>query len=368
MEIMETKNKTGFIVSVVAAIALMVGGIILMGHFLNMIPASGNIVWWKFTLYAAAGLTPILISGFWLGALYRRSRRRGDRPGVGNGIVFGVILILIGLFMLTFSAGLFPVAWRPVFISWPMLLIVLGLIEIFKLHFIPGFMLVVLGNFFIVPRIARIYPESWWFGETFVSTYWPILLIAFGALIILAIAIKPRYFRKNGDVYECRREKDRRAAEEAKRMGREYTEEAKRMGREYAEEAKKMGREYAEEARNTGRAYAEEGVVDYNLIFTGAEQVFLDPVFRGGEINTIFAGITLDLRKTTLPEGTTYLEVSTVFGGVNIFAPSEWRIEIRNQSIVGGFNDKRPAPIGPVDEESKLIIVASCVFGGGELK
>lgn len=365
---METKNKTGFIVSVIAAVALMVGGVMMMGHFLNMIPDSGNISWWKFTVYAAAALIPILVSGFWLGALYRRSRRRGDRPGVGNGIVFGVILILIGLFMLSFSAGLFPVAWRPVFISWPMLLIVLGLIEVFKLHIIPGFMLVVVGNFFLVPRIARVYPESWWFGETFVSTYWPILLIAFGVLIILAIAVRPRYFRKNGDACGHNRGEHRRAVEEAKKMSREYSEKAKQAGREYAEEAKRMGREYAEEAKSRERAYAEEGVVDYNLIFTGAEQVFLDPVFRGGEINTVFAGITLDLRKTTLPEGTTYLEVSTVFGGVNIFAPSEWRIEIRNQSMVGGFNDKRPAPIGPVDEERKLIIVASCVFGGGEVK
>lgn len=365
---METKNKTGFIASVAAAIILMVGGIILMGHFLNMIPSTGNIVWWKFTLYAAAAFTPILASGFWLGALYRRSRRRGDRPGVGNGIVFGVILILVGLFMLSFSAGLFPEIWRPVFISWPMLLIVLGLIEIFKLHIIPGFMLLVVGNFFIVPRIARIYPESWWFGESFVSTYWPMLLIAFGILIILAIIVKPRYFRSDRHGNDHRHRKNDNLSEEARQRGREYAEESKRAAHEYTEEAKRMGREYAEDTKRTGRAYAEEGMVDYNLIFTGAEHVFLDPVFRGGEINTIFAGVTLDLRKTTLQEGVTYLEVSTVFGGVNIFAPPEWRIEVRNESIVGGFNDRRPAPIGPVDEERKLIIAASCVFGGGEVK
>ena len=340
---METKNKTGFILSVVAAVVLMVGGIMLMGHFLNMIPASGEIRWWSFTLYAAAGLAPILVGGFWLGALYRRSRRRGDRPGIGNGIIFGVVLILIGLFMLSFSAGLFPVAWRPVFISWPMLLIVIGFIEIFKLHIIPGFMLVVLGNFFIVPRIARIYPDSWWFGETFVSTYWPILLIAFGLLIILAIIIKPHYLRKS------------RSGDDGGHDYRRHYSERKRGGHDYEE-------------KNMGHASSDEGVVDYHLIFTGAEHVFLDPVFRGGEINTVFAGVTLDLRKTTLPEGTTYLEVSTVFGGVNIFAPSEWRIEIRNQSVVGGFNDKRPAPVVPVDEERKLIVVASCVFGGGEIK
>lgn len=337
---METKNKTGFAAALVTAMALLVGGIVLMGYFLRQIPADGNVEWWKVVLGGAAAFTPILAGGFWIGALYRGSRRRGDRQSIGNGIVFGIILILIGLFMLSFSAGLFPAQWRPVFISWQMLLIVIGLIDIFKLRFIPGLILVIIGKFFIIPKVARIYPESWLFGENFVSTYWPMLLIAFGILIILAIVLKPRYFRRSDGHRECR-ERHRQRRRDSRGGGRKM------------EEARSM-----------------DGMVDYNLVFTGAEQVFLDPVFRGGEINAIFAGITLDLRRTTLQEGITYLEISTVLGGATIVAPPEWRIEIRNQSVAGGFSDKRPEPINGIDEadDRKLVIVANCVLGGGELK
>lgn len=324
---MKTENKTGFIISAVAAILLMTGGIVLMGYLLKQIPDSGDIGFWKFISGGAACLVPVLTGGFWLGALYRRSRRRGDRQGVGNGIVFGVILILTGLFMLGFSAGLFPGVWRPVFVSWPMLLVAVGLVELFKLHIIPGFMLVITGKFFLIPKIAKIYPDSWLFGETFASTYWPVLLIAFGLLIILAIIIKPKYFR--ADHHEWQKNDRRHEAEDV---------------------------------------FGTEGTIDYNLVFTGSEHVFLDPVFRGGEINTVFGGLELDLRRTTLPEGHTHLKISCVFGGTTIIAPPEWSVEIRNQSIFGGFNDKRMHPVTEVDETRRLVITVSAVFGGGEIK
>lgn len=339
---MKTKNKTGFVLSVIAAMTLIVGGIFLMGWLLNKIPTDGTVVWWDIVLGTALSVAPILAGGFWIGSLYRKSRKRGDRKGVGNGIVFGLVLILIGLFMLSFSAGIFPEAWRPVFISWQMLLIVIGMIQLFKLHVIPGLTLIILGNFFLVPRISRVYPESWWFGENFVQTYWPMLLIAFGILIVLAIILKPRYFRQGEN---CRRNEARR-----KKRGEKW------------EDAD----EYRERTR---QAYGKDGMVEYDLLFTGAEQVFLDPVFRGGEINVVFAGITLDLRKTTLQEGESFLEISTVFGGANIIVPPEWRIEVRNHSILGGFNDKRPAPLGVVEDDTrKLVIIANCILGGGEIQ
>ncbi|NLH23803.1 MAG: cell wall-active antibiotics response protein, partial [Bacteroidales bacterium] len=101
--------------------------------------------------------------------------------------------------------------------------------------------------------------------------------------------------------------------------------------------------------------------------FSGSDTVFLEPVFRGGNIESVFGGVTLDLRKTDLQEGVSYLKVSTVFGGVTLFIPPSWNVEIQSDSVFGNFKDNRPYAAG-VDKNSKLIIKAECVFGGGEIK
>ena len=42
-------------------------------------------------------------------------------------------------------------------------------------------------------------------------------------------------------------------------------------------------------------------------------------------------------------------------------------IEIQSDSVFGNFKDNRPYAAG-VDKNSKLIIKAECVFGGGEIR
>ena len=93
----------------------------------------------------------------------------------------------------------------------------------------------------------------------------------------------------------------------------------------------------------------------------------LDPEFKGGDMNAVFGGISLDLRRTNLPVGETRLEVNAVFGGITIFVPSDWYVETHLDSVFGGFKDNR-VPKEPLDTTKKLIIVGSCVFGGGELR
>ncbi len=118
-----------------------------------------------------------------------------------------------------------------------------------------------------------------------------------------------------------------------------------------------------------GRGSRASGVIDITTVFGGSEQVYLDPEFRGGKISTVFGGVKLDLRRTGLPEGITYLTVESVFGGVEIDTPEDWIIEIRSESVFGGFDDKRLPPLdGNYIEGRKLIIKASCVFGGGDIK
>jgi len=110
-----------------------------------------------------------------------------------------------------------------------------------------------------------------------------------------------------------------------------------------------------------------DGKLNYRYVCGGGEQVILDPVFRGGNIEVICGGMQLDLRRTSLPEGDTYLYIKAVAGGVEISAPDEWIIEFRQSGYAGGMHDSR-AKRAELDRSRRLIIVADCKMGGVDVK
>ena len=84
--------------------------------------------------------------------------------------------------------------------------------------------------------------------------------------------------------------------------------------------------------------------------------------FRGGKVETWFAGGTLDLREARLdPLGAT-LEVNALFGGGNLVVPEEWNVETSVVGV-GGVGDGRPrferAPDAPT-----LRVEGLALFGG----
>jgi predicted membrane protein len=69
-----------------------------------------------------------------------------------------------------------------------------------------------------------------------------------------------------------------------------------------------------------------------------------------------------------LAEGTNILEINTVFGGVTLYIPAHWKVILQQNKIFGQFEDNRPPATFEVDEKCVLLISASSVFGGGEIK
>ena len=79
----------------------------------------------------------------------------------------------------------------------------------------------------------------------------------------------------------------------------------------------------------------------------------------------VFGGIVIDLRQTTLPETTVYLNVDAVFGGITLYVPENWCVNSNIDSLFGGYSDKRPnATITAEESSSKLIIQGSLIFSG----
>ena len=226
--------------------------------------------------------------------------------------------------MLSFNTGTLNPVWKSFFFSWPMLLFVIGAVNVCKFHFIPGIICAAAGKFFLIEKAADIFPGDFAY-EQFASTYWPALIIIFGVIILLGTLIRPGRFNRNRHKGNWKKD-------------------------------------YAPDENENN-----DGKINYQFVFSGTEQVILDPVFRGGTIDVTFGGMELDLRRTSLAEGDTFLYVKAVFGGVEITAPDNWDIEIHSKGFVGGVSDSRVKNIEK-DHTKKLIIIAQSTFGGIEIK
>lgn len=331
MESTTTRGKTGCRLSIVASLALLLGGIGLGFYFLDLLSMQWGVEIWKFLLYEVAALLPIIAGGAWLTRLYRRGRNRERRSGMWGAVVFGVILVVAGVLLFIFSSGIVMPDWKRALLSWQMLLAVIGIIQLCKADAASGITFLAVGTFFLIPRIDSVLPGVIAVGPDFVSSYWPILIIIFGAALILGMAVKRSAYNNGRQVCSCDRH---------------------RHG----------GLDEAETVN--GEAADSDGTISYDYVFSGSEQVFLEPVFRGGSIRAVFGGMELDLRHTSLPEGTTVLRVDAVFGGVGIKAPQDWNIVIESHSILGGVQDERRAYKSPEQDGRKLVIAANCAFGG----
>ena len=112
----------------------------------------------------------------------------------------------------------------------------------------------------------------------------------------------------------------------------------------------------------------ESGYIDRNCVFGGSKEKWDIKNFRGGDVNSVFGGIELDLSDAQLAEGINYLELNSVFGGIVLYVPIDWNIEIQKSQVFGSFVDNRPKPGFEIDEKRLLIIEVNAVFGGGEIK
>jgi len=219
-----------------------------------------------------------------------------------------VVVIVAGFLLLLFNIGLISPSLKHIFFSWQMLLIVIGIVSLLSSeNHTPGYVLLTIGLIFLLPRIFE-------FTFNVAHLLVPTILIAIGVILLLKRA--PLHIGSS----------------------------------------------------HLSAQTMENGYVHEENIFSGSKQRFLQEVFRGGHISCAFGGSELDLTQTSLAEGNNVLEITTIFGGVTLIVPSDWKIILRTTSIFGGFSDKRMHIKEGGDNSRVLIIKGSTIFGGGEIK
>lgn len=248
-----------------------------------------------------------------------RECRTRRRP-VKNHYAFALTLIIAGLIFLAVNTGIIPTVYKFMFSVWPFWVIVFGLFCLFRKNFYSATVLISVGIFFIIPYFSQIHPE-WCIPANFTSTYWPVLLIIAGILIIID-KLCPRHFP-----FFCN----------------------------------------FDNARTTSFDN-EDGYIHVSSSFDSRKNIVLDPIFRGADIKCSFGEVIIDLRKTNLQEGTTKIYVNVSFGSIGVIVPDTWNVQLKGDSVFGTFNDNRITKNFYPEEPRKLIIEGKCSFGEFFLK
>jgi predicted membrane protein len=227
------------------------------------------------------------------------------RPGLRRkSLAFGILVLAFGFTWLLRNFGMInDTVWDHI-ISWQMLLIAIGLVNVFNGHGrVFGAILILVGGFFLLSDIYE-------WPVTFTKIFWPSLLILGGVFLL---AGSHKIFRKRHLLIE-------------------------------------KGEDYIEEV----------------CVFSGSDRMVHSKSFKGGKIVSVFGGSKLDFSRTIMEPGTYEMEVVSVFGGSSLIVPADWNIKVEIFSIFGGYEDKRR--IGQIDYSKTLILRGVAVFGGGEVK
>ena len=192
--------------------------------------------------------------------------RREHHHLANNRALIGVILVLVGLFLVMRNTGIFPDFIDHIIFSWPMLLVTIGLVITIGSSGgkTSGVIVMAVGAFFLIPQIFR---------ETFdINMFWPSIFIIVGIIFIFS-----------------------------KRKGWNSV---------------------------TTSPLSSDDYIDYVHIFSGGERQIVAENFRGGRVTAIFGGSEIDLTKAKLASGVSELEIACVFGGTTIIVPDEWNVKI----------------------------------------
>jgi len=242
-----------------------------------------------------------------------------------NRVLGGLVLIGIGAVLFADKMGMVLPPWL---LTWPMLLIVIGLYSGIKHGFRNASWLIILavGSIFLWDEMVA--------DVNLKKFTVPIILIAVGLLSI----VKPRF----GWSGRMQQRRERRRERWGYTTGTSYKKDF--------EEGKVLNDDY----------------IDINCLFSGVKNTVLSKTFKGGKISCVFGGAEIDLTKADI-QGTAVIDLHEVLGGVTLVIPSNWSVKNDIEGVFHGVDDQRNTQVLP-DADKLLILQGSAVLAGVEIK
>ncbi len=239
-----------------------------------------------------------------------------------SNIFTGLIIIIVGIGVLFRMAPPFKELIPYWVTSWPMLLIVIGLLLGVRDNFRNNawVVLVLVGSAFLLfrngflPKDLKIYVL-------------PIGIILFGLYVMLSRNRFCNKKKRNTNV----------------RFGMEH------------------------DTQNYDTTQTDEDHLNIRAFMGGSERIVISKNFKGGDISSTFSGVVVNCAQAEI-EDVAVLNVSVLFAGLELRLPSNWEVKNQVSTIAGAVEDKRNFYSHTTENKKTLIIKGSVTFGGIEIK
>ncbi|MDL2212612.1 cell wall-active antibiotics response protein [Bacteroides sp. OttesenSCG-928-D19] len=234
-----------------------------------------------------------------------------NKPRNSGNLWLAGILIVVGLLLLGRNLHIIDYDVFRILVSWQMLLIVIGFNLFTKKQYTGSILLMATGVYFLLPKIH-------FFNNLLSVFFWPVVLIIAGVLFIVT---------RQSHVQIPHHRRDPKT-----------------------------------------NYHTEDGFIYAENTMGSIRQTIVDDVIKGGFIKSSLGSVVLDLRRTSLPEGVTYIDLDVSLGNAEIHAPSHWKIVSELSPSLGGYSDSRLIAINGVDNDRTLILRGNVVLGSVEIK
>lgn len=259
-----------------------------------------------------------------------------------SGIVFGFIILGIGVLLLLRKLGFFFPDWL---LSWPMILIAAGTFTLIKHEFksLFGAIVLALGVYFLFER-------EFDFDFGLQIYLFPIILIVLGLYLITQK-------RRENKIMEDIQSKIKSFGNKDTSSKESNTES---FGSSFSS-SDKTGTNFG----TSGASFSDRLNID--AVFSGVNKRVMSKNFQGGKLTAAFGGVDIDLTQADFT-GMATLQVDIIFGGMKLIIPPHWDVRVEVSNIAAGVEDKRLSRISEVDPEKVLLIRGTVFFGGLEIK
>ena len=109
---------------------------------------------------------------------------------------------------------------------------------------------------------------------------------------------------------------------------------------------------------------SQKDIPSYCATFSEQNADFENEEFKGADFTAVFGGVKCDLRQAII-NSDTVIKAESIFGGVEIYVPSNVKVKIKSTPIFGGVTDKS---VHNQESEHTIYINSTCIFGGVDIK
>lgn len=103
----------------------------------------------------------------------------------------------------------------------------------------------------------------------------------------------------------------------------------------------------------------------YCATFSSKKEKINNEQFNGADLTAVFGAVELDLRNAIIDKDVV-INASGIFGGIEIYVPSNVKVIAKSTSIFGGVDNK--ANTNKNDANHTIYLNATALFGGIEIK